>query len=111
MTERPDLFWGMIASMWFGHLMLIVINYVLIMAAFGLFGHLLTKIRCEPAPLILGFILGPMLEENFPRSLIISRGSWWVFLERPICEFRRTAGAADGARALSPLTRSLGRRG
>ena len=52
---------------------------------FGLFGYLLIKIRCEPAPLILGFILGPMLEENFRRSLIISRGSWWVFIERPIC--------------------------
>jgi TctA family transporter len=55
------------------------------MALFGLFGYFLTKIKCEPAPLILGFILGPMLEENFRRSLIISRGSWWVFLERPIC--------------------------
>jgi len=123
MTERPDLFWGMIASMWLGNLMLIVINLpligiwvkflqipyrwlysvilvfccigvytvnntttdVLVMAAFGLFGYLLIKIRCEPAPLILGFILGPMLEENFRRSLIVSRGSWWVFLERPIC--------------------------
>ena len=123
MTERPDLFWGMIASMWLGNLMLIVINLpligiwvkflqipyrwlysvilvfccigvftvnntttdVLVMAAFGLFGYLLIKIRCEPAPLILGFILGPMLEENFRRSLIVSRGSWWIFLERPIC--------------------------
>ena len=123
MTERPDLFWGMIASMWLGNLMLIVINLpligiwvkflqipyrwlysiilvfccigvytvnnttadVLIMAVFGLFGYFLIKIRCEPAPLILGFILGPMLEENFRRSLIVSRGSWWVFLERPIC--------------------------
>ena len=123
MTERPDLFWGMIASMWLGNLMLIIINLpligiwvkflqipyrwlysvilvfccigvytvnntttdVLVMAVFGLFGYLLIKIRCEPAPLILGFILGPMLEENFRRSLIVSRGSWWVFLERPIC--------------------------
>jgi len=123
MTERPDLFWGMIASMWIGNLMLIVINLpligiwvkflqipyrwlysiilvfccigvytvnnttvdVLVMAAFGLFGYFLIKIRCEPAPLILGFILGPMLEENFRRSLIVSRGSWGVFLERPIC--------------------------
>ena len=123
MTERPDLFWGMIASMWIGNLMLIIINLpligiwvkflqipyrwlyciiivfccigvytvnntttdVILMAVFGLFGYLLTKIRCEPAPLILGFILGPMLEENFRRALIISRGSWWVFIERPIC--------------------------
>jgi TctA family transporter len=58
---------------------------VLVMALFGVFGYLLLKIRCEPAPLILGFILGPMLEENFRRSLIVSRGSWSVFLERPIC--------------------------
>jgi putative tricarboxylic transport membrane protein len=58
---------------------------VLVMAVFGLFGYLLIKIKCEPAPLILGFILGPMLEENFRRSLIVSRGSWWVFLKRPIC--------------------------
>jgi putative tricarboxylic transport membrane protein len=123
MTERPDLFWGMIASMWLGNLMLVVINLpligiwvkflqipyrwlysiilvfccigvytvnntttdVLIMGFFGLFGYLLLKIRCEPAPLILGFILGPMLEENFRRSLIVSRGSWGVFIERPIC--------------------------
>jgi putative tricarboxylic transport membrane protein len=123
MTERPDLFWGMIASMWLGNLMLVVINLpligiwvkllqipyrwlytailvfccigvftvnnttvdVLVMAVFGLFGYLLIKLKCEPAPLILGFILGPMLEENFRRSLIVSRGSWWVFLERPIC--------------------------
>jgi len=123
MTSNPQLFWGLIASMWVGNLMLVVLNLpligiwvkflqipyrwlysiilifccigvytvnntttdVLIMAAFGLFGYFLTKIRCEPAPLILGFILGPMLEENFRRSLIISRGSWWVFLERPIC--------------------------
>jgi TctA family transporter len=123
MQKQPELFWGMIASMWLGNLMLIVINLpligiwvkflqipyrwlysiilifccigvytvnntttdVLIMALFGLFGYFLTKIKCEPAPLILGFILGPMLEENFRRSLIISRGSWWVFLERPIC--------------------------
>jgi putative tricarboxylic transport membrane protein len=123
MTERPEMFWGIIASMWLGNLMLIVINLpliglwvkflqipyrwlysiilifccigvytvnnttadVLVMAVFGLFGYLLIKIRCEPAPLILGFILGPMLEENFRRSLIVSRGSWWVFLDRPIC--------------------------
>jgi TctA family transporter len=123
MTDRPDLFWGMIASMWLGNLMLLVINLpligiwvrilqipyrwlysiilifccigvytvnnttadVLIMGVFGLFGYLLIKMRCEPAPLILGFILGPMLEENFRRSLIVSRGSWSIFLERPIC--------------------------
>ena len=122
MTERPDLFWGMIASMWIGNLMLVVINLpliriwvallsapyrwlypailifscigvytvsnsvadIVVMAAFGAFGYVLPKIGCEPAPLILGFILGPMMEENFRRSLILSRGSWSIFLERPI---------------------------
>jgi TctA family transporter len=123
MTDRPDLFWAMIASMWIGNLMLVVINLpligiwvkllsipyrwlypailvfccigvytvnstvddVVIMAVFGLVGYLLPKIGCEPAPLILGFILAPMLEENFRRSLIVSRGSWSIFLEKPIC--------------------------
>ena len=122
MTDRPDLFWAMIASMWIGNLMLVIINLpligiwvrllsvpyrwlysaiiifccigvftvnntiadVIIMGLFGLVGYLLPKIRCEPAPLILGFILAPMIEENFRRSLIISRGSWMVFMERPI---------------------------
>jgi putative tricarboxylic transport membrane protein len=123
MTDRPDLFWAMIASMWIGNLMLVIINLpligiwvkllsvpyrwlysaiivfccigvytvnttiadVVLMAIFGLVGYLLPKIRCEPAPLILGFILAPMMEENFRRSLIISRGSLSVFIEQPIC--------------------------
>jgi len=122
MTDRPDLFWGMIASMWLGNLMLVIINLplirlwvmllavpyrwlyvailvfccigvfsvnnatadIVVMVAFGVFGYLLPKIGCEPAPLILGFILAPMLEENFRRSLILSRGDPMIFLERPI---------------------------
>ncbi len=123
MVDRPDLFWAMIASMWIGNLMLVVINLpligiwvrllsvpyrwlypailvfccigvytvnntiddVVIMAVFGLVGYLLPKIGCEPAPMILGFILAPMIEENFRRSLIVSRGSWAIFIEKPIC--------------------------
>jgi len=123
MIDRPDLFWSMIASMWLGNLMLVVINLpligiwvkllsipyrwlypailifccigvytvnnavddVVIMAVFGIVGYLLPKIGCEPAPMILGFILAPMLEENFRRSLIVSRGNWSIFIEKPIC--------------------------
>jgi putative tricarboxylic transport membrane protein len=122
MTKRPDLFWGMVASMWIGNLMLLVINLPLIgiwvrllavpyrllypaillfcvigvyatntnfaqiamTAIFALFGYILIKLECEPAPLVLGFILGPLMEENLRRSLVISRGDPMVFLERPI---------------------------
>lgn len=61
------------------------VEAVTIMAVFGIVGYLLPKIGCEPAPLILGFILAPMIEENFRRSLIVSRGSWSIFVEKPIC--------------------------
>jgi TctA family transporter len=122
MTKRPDLFWGMVASMWIGNLMLLVLNLpmigiwvrllsvpyrllypaillfciigvysintnveqLIIMALFAGFGYVLYKVGCEPAPLVLGFILGPIMEENLRRSLVISRGDPMVFLERPI---------------------------
>ena len=122
MTKRPDLFWGMVASMWIGNLMLLVINLPLIgiwvrllsvpyrllypaillfcvigiygtntniaqlvlCAVFAVFGYILLRFGCEPAPLVLGFILGPLMEENLRRSLVISRGDPMVFLERPI---------------------------
>jgi putative tricarboxylic transport membrane protein len=121
-TEQPGLFWGLIASMWIGNLMLVVLNLPLIglwvklltvpyyvlfpiilafcsigvysvrsnpydlytVVAFGLIGYVLVKLRCEPAPLLLGFILGPLLEENLRRALIISRGNAAVFVTRPI---------------------------
>ncbi len=121
-TEQPALFWGLIASMWIGNLMLVVLNLPLIgiwvrlltvpyfvlfpailafaciglygvnknpfdlyaMAAFGLLGYVLIKLGCEPAPLLLGFVLEPMLEENLRRAMIISRGDPMVFIERPI---------------------------
>ena len=122
MTKRPDLFWGMVASMWIGNLMLVIINMPLIgiwvrllsvpyrmlypaillfcvigiyatntnfvqmvmTALFALFGYILIKFECEPAPLVLGFILGPLMEENLRRAMVISRGDPMVFLERPI---------------------------
>src|SRR5215468_6081001 len=122
MTNRPDLFWGMVASMWIGNLMLVIINLPLIgiwvrllsvpyrllypaillfcvigiystnsnmaqlvlCAVFAVFGYVVLRFGCEPAPLVLGFILGPLMEENLRRSLVISRGDPMVFLERPI---------------------------
>ena len=53
-------------------------------AFFGLMGYVLIKLRCEPAPLLLGFVLGPMLEENLRRAMILGRGDATVFLTRPI---------------------------
>ena len=122
MTERPQLFWGMIASMWLGNLMLVVLNLpligmwiklltvpyrilypsilvfmaigvfslsnnpfdVLLMALFGLLGYICVKLECEPAPMILGFILGPLMEENLRRAMLLSRGDPFVFFQKPI---------------------------
>jgi TctA family transporter len=53
-------------------------------AFFGILGYVLVKLECEPAPLLLGFVLGPLLEENLRRAMIISRGDPLTFLERPI---------------------------
>ena len=122
MTERPQLFWGMIASMWVGNLMLVILNLPLIgmwvkllavpyrllfpcillfcgvgvysvnntpfdiyvMCVFAVFGYICVKLECEPAPLILGFILGPMMEENLRRAMLLSRGDPSVFFTKPI---------------------------
>lgn len=122
MTKQPDLFWGVIASMWIGNLMLIIINLPLIgiwvsllrvpynllfpaivvfcsigaysinnsyfdlwlMLGFGLIGYFFLKIGVEPAPFVLGFVLGPMLEENFRRAMLIASGDITVFIQRPI---------------------------
>lgn len=122
MTELPELFWGLIVSMWIGNLILVALNLpligiwirllrvpyrvlypaillfccigvyslsnsavdVIITAAFGLLGYIFAKLDCEPAPLLLGFILGPMMEENLRRALLVSRGNPAVFLSRPI---------------------------
>jgi putative tricarboxylic transport membrane protein len=122
MTEKPELFWGLIASMWIGNAMLVILNLpligmwiklltvpyrllypsilvfmaigvyslsnspfdVLLMAVFGILGHIFVKLECEPAPLILGFVLGPMMEENLRRALLLSRGDPVVLLTKPI---------------------------
>ena len=122
MTSNPQLFWGLIASMWVGNLMLIILNLpligiwiklltvpyrflfpaimvfcciglytlsnssfdVYIGAFFALIGYMFYKLGCEPAPLLLGFILGPMMEENLRRALLLSRGDWLTFLTRPL---------------------------
>ena len=122
MTSNPQLFWGLIASMWVGNLMLIILNLpligiwiklltvpyrflfpaimvfcciglytlsnssfdVYIGAFFALIGYMFYKLGCEPAPLLLGFILGPMMEENLRRALLLSRGDWFTFLTRPL---------------------------
>ena len=122
MTQRPDLFWGLIASMWIGNFMLLVLNLPLIglwvrllmvpyrllfpaimvfMAIgvysvnnnnldiyltllFGALGYVFIKLKCEPAPLILAVVLGPLMEENLRRALLISRGDPSVFISRPI---------------------------
>jgi TctA family transporter len=53
-------------------------------AGFGIVGYFFYKLGCEPAPLLLGFILGPMMEENLRRALLLSRGDWTTFLSRPL---------------------------
>ena len=57
---------------------------VYLMALFGVLGYVFAKLGCEPAPMLLGFILGPMMEEYLRRAMLLSRGSPWVFVERPI---------------------------
>ena len=122
MTQRPELFWGLIASMWIGNAMLVILNlplvglwvkllsvpYRLLFPAimsfmaigvysvnnldldiymtvlFGILGYIFMKLKCEPAPLILAFVLGPLMEENLRRALLISRGDPTVFFTRPI---------------------------
>ena len=119
---QPELFWGLIVSMWIGNLFLILLNLPLIgiwvrmltipykilypaiiafasigtfslglnpwhvfaIAFFGLLGYFLIKLGCEPAPLLLGFVLGPLLEDHLRRSLIISRGDLSIFVTRPV---------------------------
>jgi putative tricarboxylic transport membrane protein len=121
-ASHPDLFWGLVASMWIGNCFLLILNVPLVRfwlsifkipytvlfpaiiffccvgtysinnnfsdiyttAVFGLIGYLFLRLDMEPAPLLLGFILGPMLEENFRRAMLLSRGSFVVFVNRPI---------------------------
>src|SRR5690606_5414244 len=57
---------------------------VLLLALFGLLGYIFAKLDCEPAPMLLGYILGPMMEEYLRRALLLSRGDPMTFIERPI---------------------------
>jgi putative tricarboxylic transport membrane protein len=121
-TEQPTLFWGLIASMWIGNLMLVVLNLPLIgiwvkmisvpyhllypmilvfcvigvfslsnsrfdvylMVVFGALGYVLRKLDSEPAPMLLGYILGPMMEEYLRRALLLAKGDPMVLVSRPI---------------------------
>lgn len=122
MSSNPDLFWGLIASMWIGNAMLVILNLPLIgvwvklltipyrwlfpaivlfcaigvyttnnntfdiwmVGLFGVIGFVFIKFGMEPAPLLLGLILGPMMEEYLRRAMLLSRGDWSVFLTRPL---------------------------
>jgi TctA family transporter len=119
---HPDLFWGLVASMWVGNCFLLLLNVplvrywlsvfkipysvlfpsilffccigtysvnnnlddIFVTAAFGFGGYLFMRLDMDAAPLMLGFILGPMLEENFRRAMLLSRGDLSAFLTRPI---------------------------
>jgi putative tricarboxylic transport membrane protein len=121
-TERPELFWGIVASMWIGNLMLVVLNLPLVglwvrllnvpyrwlfpsivmfccignysvnnnpvdvylCAALGALGYVLAKLECEPAPLLLGYVLGPLFEEHLRRAMILGRSDMTLFFTRPI---------------------------
>lgn len=122
MTAHPEVFWGLVVSMWVGNLMLVILNLPLIsiwvkllkmpyrvlfpailvfcsigvysldnslfdvwlLALFGAAGYLWARLGCESAPLLLGLVLGQMMEENFRRALLLSRGDFSTFLTRPI---------------------------
>lgn len=121
-SHHPQLFWGLIASMWLGNLMLVVLNLplvgvwvrllsmpyrflypailvfcsvgayavrssvfdVFLLAGFGVLGYALLKLAVSPVPLLLGFVLGPMLEASFRRTLMVSQGDFSVFVSRPL---------------------------
>ena len=143
-SKQPELFWGLVASMWLGNAALVVLNLpliwlwvrlltipyrvlfpaiivfccigayslknniadVVIMGVFGVIGYGLRKLKCEPAPLLLGFILGPMLEENFRRSMLLSGGELSVFVTRPIsAAFLAVSAALLAAVALGAMKR------
>jgi TctA family transporter len=143
MTEQPSLFWGLIVSMWFGNLFLVVLNLPMIglwvrmitvpyhrlfpailmfcaigvfslnnsdfdvwlMALFGLFGYLCAKLGAEPAPMLLGFIIGPMMEEYLRRALLLSQGDPLVFIQRPISATMLAMAALALAVVLTPALR------
>jgi TctA family transporter len=144
MTSNPELFWGLIASMWIGNLMLVILNLPLIgiwikllsvpyrwlfpsivlfcaigvystnnttfdiwmVGIFGFIGYVFIKLGAEPAPLLLGFILGPMMEEYLRRALLLSRGDWSVFVTRPLSASLLLAAAILLAVVLMPSVKA-----
>ncbi|MDR2636944.1 MAG: tripartite tricarboxylate transporter permease [Zoogloeaceae bacterium] len=120
--QHPDIFWGLVASMWIGNLMLVILNLPLVsvwvrllkipyrflfpailvfcsigaysvqssvfdiflLAVFGVLGYLFIKLDVSPIPLLLGFVLGPLLEENFRRAMMMARGDFTVFVRQPL---------------------------
>jgi len=145
MIQRPDVFWGIVASMYIGNVMLLVLNMPLIgmwvqvlklpysilfplilmfcivgvfasgnasfdvflMVVFGVLGYLMRKFGYEPAPLVLAFVLGPMLENNLRKSLILSHGDFQIFVTRPISAVCLLLAVAALA---APLLPALARR-
>ena len=121
-AKQPELFWGLIASMWIGNVMLVILNLpligiwvrllqvpyrylfpsILVFCCLGTYalnsstgevadhdglrviGYVFRKLDCEPAPLLLGLVLGPLLEENFRRAMQVAGGDWSVFITRPL---------------------------
>ena len=143
MTSNPELFWGLIASMWIGNAMLVILNLPLIglwirlltvpyrwlfpaivmfcaigvystnnntfdiwmVGLFGILGYAFIKLGIEPAPLVLGLILGPMMEENLRRALLLSRGDWTVFFTRGLSATLLAIAALLLVIVLSPAVR------
>ena len=140
MESNPNLFWGLIASMWIGNLLLVILNLPLIgiwiklltvryrllfpvililccigvysvsnsaflvylTALFGFLGYVFAKLECEPAPLLLGFVLGPMMEENLRRAMTMSDGDATTFVTRPLSLVLLLMAAALLVMVLSP---------
>ncbi|WP_062205990.1 tripartite tricarboxylate transporter permease [Aureimonas sp. AU12] len=142
-NTQPALFWGIIASMWIGNVLLVILNLPLIglwvkmltipyrvlfpaivlfaaigcysinnnpfdvyaIGVFGVLGYVLIRLGCEPAPLLLGFVLGPLLEEHLRRAMIISRGDPSIFVTRPISATLLALGLAAVIAAALPSIR------
>lgn len=145
MIQNPGVFWGIVASMYIGNIMLLVLNMpligmwvqvlkvpypilfplilmfciigvfssnaavfdVFVMVMFGAIGYLMRKFGYEPAPLVLAFVLGPLLENNLRKALILSRGDFWTFVERPISG---TCLAIAAVMLIIPLLPALARK-
>ena len=142
-SEKPELFWGIVASMWIGNLMLLVLNLPLVglwvrllrvpyrwlfpsivmfcalgnysvsnnpvdvylCAGIGVLGYVLAKLECEPAPLLLGYVLGPLLEEYLRRAMLLARGDPSLFFTRPISLAFMIATALLLAAMIAPALR------